>query len=104
MILLKIYGVDVDSQLIRDAAADYPFDSESVLYLGQYHGYRDAPNPTTQDVIDQRDAIVSDLEAEYPVTIETFTAQQQEQIIKERYTDPQTGDVNLPDWYTPINS
>ena len=103
MILLRIRGIDVDSELIRDAAADYPFESEAVLYLGQYHGYRDAPNTTTQDMIDQRDAIVSDLEAEYPVTIETFTAEEQEQILKERYTNSNTGEVNWPDWYTPIN-
>jgi hypothetical protein len=104
MILLKIHGIEVTSELIRQAAQGYPFDSEAVLYLGQYHGYRDAPNPTTQDVIDQRDAIVSDLESEYPVTIETYTAEEQEQILKGRYTDPETGAVNWPDWYTPINS
>jgi len=103
MILLKIKGMDVDSVLIREVAKDYPFDSQSVLYLGQYHGYRDAPNPTTQEIIDQRDAIVSDLEAAYPVTIETFTAEEQEQILKERYTHPDTGEVDWPDWYTPIN-
>lgn len=104
MILMQIRGIQVDSQLIRNAANDYPFNSESVLYLGQYHGYRDAPNPTTQDVIDQRDKIVSDLEVEYPVTIKTFTAEEQEQILKDRYTDSETGDVNWPDWYSPINS
>jgi len=102
MILLKIRGMDVDSQLIRDAAADYPFSSESVLYLGKYHGYRDAPNPTTQSVMDQRDQIVADLEAEYPVSIETFTAQEQEAILRDRFTDPDTGEVVWPEWYTPL--
>jgi hypothetical protein len=102
MILLRIRGMDVDTKLIRDAAEDYPFDSQAVLYLGDYHGYRDAPNPVSQDVIDQRDRIVSELENAYPVVIETFTAQEQQAILRERYTDRETGEVTWPDWYTPI--
>jgi hypothetical protein len=99
MILLKIRGMDVSSELIRQAAANHPFDSQAVLYLGDYHGYRDAPHPETQDVKDERDQIVSDLEANYPVSIDTFTAQEQHNIMVDRYTN-QDGDTNLPDWYS----
>jgi hypothetical protein len=102
MLLFRIRGMDVDSELIREAAADYPFDAQAVLYLGQYHGYRDAPNPVSQDVIDQRDQIVADLEAAYPVVIETFTAAEQEAILRDRHTDPETGEVTWPEWYTPL--
>jgi len=56
----------------------------------------------SQDVIDQRDQIVADLEAAYPVVIETFTATEQEAILRDRYTDPETGEVTWPEWYTPL--
>lgn len=102
MILVKIHGMDPSTELIRQAAEQYPFDSQAVLYLGQYHGYRDAPNPVTKEVIDARDSIVAELEDQYPVTIETYTAEEQEQILAERYTDRETGDVQWPDWYTPL--
>jgi hypothetical protein len=99
MILLQINGMDVNSELIRDAASEYPFDAQAVLYLPPFHGYRDAPNPTTQKIRDARDRIVAQLEQDYPVTIETFTAEEQDAIMRERFTNPETGEVNLPDWY-----
>jgi len=99
MILIRVRGMDVTSEIVREAAKSRSFDSTSIVYMGDYIAYRDAPNPTTQTVKDMRDSIISDLELSYPVTIETFTATEQHDIMVDYHTD-RNGDLHLPDWYS----
>jgi len=91
--------MSVDSKLIREAAQNYSFDSQSILYIGEYVGYKDAPNPQSKEVKRQRDEIISELEQEYPVTIEKFNTREQHEIMIDQFKE---GD--LPDWYDGPNS
>jgi hypothetical protein len=106
MILIRIIGMDPDSDTVRQAAESYGLNSDAIIHVGKYIGYRDAPNPTTDAVRAARDKIVSDIEADYPVTVETVSAAEQDRIIAARnyFPDAESGPTFAwPSWYEPAD-
>ena len=72
------------SDLLREVAEDEDFDETSVVYYGQYVGWRDAPTLPDQAAQQARDAIVDRIENEYGIKVEALSAEEKEEVC-ERY-------------------
>ena len=74
--------------LLRDVAEDEDFDETSVVYFGEYVGWKDAPTLPDEAAQQARDAIAGRFDDEYGIKVEALSAEEQEQVL-ERYEDSQ---------------
>ena len=73
-----------DSDTVREMAEGEDFDETSIVYIGRYIGYKDAPNLPDQAAQNARDAIEDNFEREYGIPVEAISAEEQEEILEER--------------------
>ena len=84
MMLFKFPFGRPDSDTVREMAEGEDFDETSIVYIGQYIGYKDAPNLPDQAAQNARDAIADNFEREYGIPVEAISAEEQEEILEER--------------------
>jgi len=99
MILLRTTGGSLDSEAMRRVAEAESFDEQSIVYIGPYVGWREAPDVSSQAAEQARQSVTNRFSNRFNITVEALSADEQEEFLRERWTDEEPFD-QAPDWYS----